>query len=275
LNLGIIVVQVLQVLPVEVRGDLPGRVPVVEIIVGARPPPLLGAEIVGMLRRGVVGYEVHDDPQPAGVGCADQLPQILLCPERVPEREMIRYGIAEVALLGARDRREPQNAGTQILDGIEARGDIIKAAGAEEERHHPVDDRAVEPGGPLLGEFGGARGPMIHQEHGGALVGAAESVRDPQRDPILAVDAGHAQEQVIARDGGSTRCSAGTGSDGSREISVARRTNHDRGRERRRNMNLAPWPRSYHIAFVEDETSRLPLRMRWRAHLHRHDLQAR
>ena len=99
------------------------------------------------------------------------------------------------------NRRQPQHGGTYLLDGVEPRRDVIEAARAEEEWHHAIDDGVIEPGWPFLGDFGGAGFAILDHERGGALVAAAESIRDPQHDPVFAIDAGRAQEQLVARDG--------------------------------------------------------------------------
>jgi hypothetical protein len=157
--------------------------------------------MVGVPLGRVVGHEIHDHAQPAGMGRADQLPQILLRAEVVPQREMVRDGIAEVALLGAGDRREPQHGGTELLHGVEPRSDVIEPPRPEEEWRHAIDNRAVQPGRPFLGELGGAGSAILHDERGGAFVAAAEGVRNPEPDLVFAIGARRAQEQLAASDG--------------------------------------------------------------------------
>jgi hypothetical protein len=90
------------------------------------------------------------------MGRGDQLTEILLRSEGVSQPEMIGHGIAEVAFLGAGDRGQPQHGRAQGLDGVEALGDVVKAAvWTEEERRNAVHDGAVDPGWPLLREIGG------------------------------------------------------------------------------------------------------------------------
>jgi hypothetical protein len=115
---------------------------------------------------------------------------------------VIRHGIAEVAFLGAGDRRQPQHRGPRILDGIQPRSDIIEAVRAEEEWRHAIHNGAVEPGRALLGKLGGAGFAIRHHECGGALVGAAESVRDSQRDLVFALGSRDTEEQIFSSDGG-------------------------------------------------------------------------
>ena len=145
-HVGVVVVQVGQVRPVEVVRRPPRGIAVIPVVVLA-----VGEERVQV--RGVVGDEVEQDAEAPGVGAADEGAQVVLIAVVRAHRELVAHGVAEVAGRAGRDRRQPDRVDSQPGQVRQPVGDRPQRRRAEAGWDHAVDDGGRVLLGHRLGYF--------------------------------------------------------------------------------------------------------------------------
>ncbi len=129
---------------------------------------LAGTEVVALAQRGrgalaqgaleplvlvggVVGDEVHDDPQAQRVGVADQRVRVQQGAEHRVHRPVVGHVVAGVGLRGGVERREPDGVHAEVAQVGQTAADAGQVAHAvavgvgETARVHLVDDRVPPP----------------------------------------------------------------------------------------------------------------------------------
>jgi hypothetical protein len=108
------------------------------------------------LSHAVIGHEVEDDAKPAGVGLADQTPEVLRRPVLGPHRPEVpdRVGAAEGALAvlfaDGLERHQPENGDPEVAHVVESGGDSVQVTGWREGAREDLIENAVPgPGGSL------------------------------------------------------------------------------------------------------------------------------
>ena len=155
--------------------DLPRRPPPVPVPLGVvlRGP---GLHEPGVLVRGVVDHQVHDQLHAAGVQPVRQFPQLL---ERAEDRvhvAVVADVVAVVVLRGGVDRGEPDDVDAQPVQVVQLADDAAQVADAvavgigKAARIDLIDDGALEPvaGRSLNGFFSG-----LFYRHGDSSAGPA------------------------------------------------------------------------------------------------------
>ena len=120
-------------------------------------------------------------------------------PDQRGDREMdvAREGSdADGAVVGVHNTA--WDATANVVAERRMRGDVGKAARAEQSRYHSIDDGPVDPVCMLASGIDPPRFVVLDAERDRAFIRAAARIGDTQRDTILAVDDGRRQHKLAA-----------------------------------------------------------------------------
>mgnify|MGYP002622922716 CR=1 FL=1 len=198
LDFGVVVVEVLEVVPVEIAGDLAVGAALEPAVVRRARPTTGNVQVVAVPVGNVIGHEVHDHPQPKRLGALHQGVEFGLGAELRAHPERVGERVAEIAFRRGGHGREPDGGHTQRGDLLKSLQHVAKTRRPEEERHHAVDHGTVHPGRMLALQVDLGRLAGGHPEHAGALVDPAERVEDAQGHVVLAIGRRNPQLQLLA-----------------------------------------------------------------------------